>query len=293
MQELIRATDRYAAAHADADGLATTPIPGLGLMRIAAPGGVQHGIARPILCLVLQGTKRMTDGTAEHEVGAGQTFILTADRPLLGRVTRASAAAPYLALALALDAATVREIAADLAAAALPPPRGHAALFVEDTDAALADCALRLVRLLDRPEATPVLRAPIAKEMHYWLLAGRHGAAIRHLAAPEGPAARVARAVAILRAEYAQPLPVARLAAAAGMSASAFHAHFRAVTSLSPNQFQKRMRLVEARRLMLEGNGAASAAFAVGYESASQFTRDYRRLFGAPPRQDAAAARAA
>jgi AraC-like DNA-binding protein len=120
--------------------------------------------------------------------------------------------------------------------------------------------------------------------MHYWLLAGRHGAAIRNLAWPGGPAQRVARAVAMLRAEYARPLRVERLAAEAAMSPSSFHQHFRTVTSLSPLQFQKHLRLIEARRLMLsEGANAGTAAFAVGYESVSQFTREYHRMFGAPP----------
>ncbi|MDD3444577.1 MAG: AraC family transcriptional regulator, partial [Zavarzinia sp.] len=129
-------------------------------------------------------------------------------------------------------------------------------------------------------------------EMHYWLLAGRHGPAIRRLGMPEGPVRRVARAVSLLRAEFARTLPVDRLAAAAGMSPSSFYQHFRAVTSLSPLQFQKHLRLIEARRLMMaEGASASSAAFAVGYESVSQFTREYGRLFGLPPAKDSKAAR--
>jgi AraC-like DNA-binding protein len=156
----------------------------------------------------------------------------------------------------------------------------------------VADAALRLMRLLDRPASVPVLQAQLVREMHYWLLAGRHGSAIRRLGWPDGHVQRVARAVAVLRAEFAETVPVERLAAVAGMSPSSFHQHFRAVTSLSPLQFQKQLRLIEARRLMFaEGVSASHAAFAVGYESVPQFTREYGRMFGLSPVRDMKAAR--
>ena len=146
--------------------------------------------------------------------------------------------------------------------------------------------------LQDRRAWVRVLGAQGVGELHYWLLAGRHGPAIRHLGWPDGHAQHVARAVAVLRAEYALPLTVGRLAAVAGMSPSSFHRHFRAVTSLSPLQFQKRLRLIEARRLMVSaGMSASRAAFSVGYESVSQFNREYGRLFGSPPARDAGATR--
>jgi AraC-like DNA-binding protein len=139
------------------------------------------------------------------------------------------------------------------------------------------------MRLLDRPASLPVLRAQLVREMHYWLLAGRHGPAIRRLGWPDSHAQRVARAVAVLRNEFSRPVLVERLADVAGMSPSSFHQHFRNVTSLTPLQFQKQLRLIEARRLMLwEGASASSAAFAVGYESVPQFTREYGRMFGLP-----------
>ncbi len=176
----------------------------------------------------------------------------------------------------------------------LGPGEPGAPVRVEQTDAEVADAALRLLRLVERPAALPILQAQLVREMHYWLLAGRHGQAIRQLAGPASAAPRIARAVALLRAEFAQPLPVERLAAAAGMSASSFHQHFRAATSLSPRQFQKQLRLIEARRRMTaEGVSASSAAFAVGYESVQQFSREYRRMFGLPPGRDAEAIRAA
>jgi len=158
----------------------------------------------------------------------------------------------------------------------------------------VAEAALRLMRLLDRPEAAPLLHTPLVRELHYWLLAGRHGATIRRLGWPGSHIHRVGRAVAVLRRDFAQPLPVEHLAALADMSPSSFHKNFRRVTSLSPLQFQKQLRLIEARRLMTgEGLSASNAAFRVGYESVSQFSREYRRLFGRPPATDRAQSRAA
>lgn len=289
MTLLLDAVRRYAEAHADAAGTARTPIPGLTIMHAAAPSGLDYAIPRPLACLVVQGSKHVTMGAQGFAFAAGDTLLIAADVPTVSQVIRASRAAPYLSLVLELDSAVIAELAAQMEGA---PAADHAPVRIEATDAEVADGALRLMRLLDRPAAVPVLQAQLVREMHYWLLAGRHGAAIRRLGWPGGPAQRVARAVALLRAEFTRPLPVGRLAAAAGMSPSSFHQHFRAVTSLSPLQFQKQLRLIEARRLMLaEGASAGSAAFAVGYESVSQFTREYGRMFGTPPVRDLKAVR--
>jgi len=295
MEALKRAAWRYADDHADADGLVATPVEDVRMMRVRAPSGPMRAMYKPVLCLVLQGAKQLMAGEEARSFAAGQSVIVGVDRPVVGRVTRASREEPYLAVALDLDMGVMREVMGQAPGTA-ETPSGHDddALLVEDTGEAVADCALHLVRLLDRLEAVPVLRRSIVKEMHYWLLAGRHGAAIRRLALPDSHAQRVARAVAILRAEFARPVPVERLAAAAGMSPSSFHQHFKAVTSLSPLQFQKQLRLLEARRLMVgDGLSASRAAFEVGYESVPQFTREYGRMFGAPPRRDASQSRVA
>lgn len=285
---LLDTVRRYAEAHADAAGLAQTPIPGLAAVRAVAPSGLVYDISRPIACLVLQGSKHVTLGKQGFSFAAGESLLITADVPTVSEITRASIAAPYLSLVLELD----RSVIAELLSLADPVPAAGGPVRVEPTEAEVADAALRLMRLLDRPASVPVLGAQLLREMHYWLLAGRHGAAIRGLGWPGGQAQRIARAVAVLRAEFARPLRVERLAAVAGMSPSSFHQHFRAVTSLSPLQFQKQLRLIEARRLMRsEGASASSAAFAVGYESVPQFTREYRRLYGLPPVRDTAAAR--
>jgi AraC-like DNA-binding protein len=292
MEALKQAIRTYADQHANEDGLASTPIPGVRMMRAYAPTGPMRSIYKPLICLVLQGAKTLAVGNEVHEFTAGQSLILSVDRPVVGRIIRASQKEPYLALAVELDMGVVRDINAQVDVSGHSPASAASTLFIDDTDAAALDCAKRLMRLLDRPDAIPVLRPSIVNEMHYWLLAGRHGAAIREMALADSCAERIARAVAIIRSEYNRPIQIERLASAAGMSTSSFHRHFKAVTLLSPVQFQKQLRLIEARRLMVnEGFGASRSAFEVGYESVSQFTREYARMFGAPPRRDIAEAR--
>ncbi len=289
MTTLLDAVRRHAQAHADPGGLARTAIPGLTTVRATAPSELVHAISRPLVCLVMQGSKHVTMGAQAFSFSAGDSLLITADVPTVSQITRANIAKPYLSLVLELDTALIADLAAQMEAA---PAAEGAPVRVEPTDTEVADAALRLMRLIDRPAAVSVLHEQMVREVHYWLLAGRHGPAIRRLAGPDGHAQRVARAVAVLRAEFARPLPIERLAATAGMSLSSFHHHFRAATSLSPLQFQKQLRLIEARRLMLSvGVTAAQAAFAVGYESVPHFTREYGRMFGLPPVRDTEAAR--
>ncbi|WP_459695798.1 AraC family transcriptional regulator [Acidisoma sp. C75] len=256
---------------------------------MSAPSGLVYAISRPLICLVLQGSKDVTMGAQTLRFSAGDSLLITADVPTVSKITRASIATPYLSLVLELDPAVIAELAVEMKVVLVAD---HAPVRVDSTAVEVIDAALRLIRLLDRPATVPILQAQLVREMHYWLLAGRHGTAIRRLGWPESHVRRVACAVALLRAEFAKPLPIVRLAAAAGMSPSTFHEHFRAVTSLSPRQFQKQLRLIEARRLMLsEGASAGSAALEVGYESVQQFTREYGRMFGLPPLRDIALAK--
>jgi AraC-like DNA-binding protein len=286
---LLKAVRRYAETYADPAGVARTPIAGLTTIRATAPSDLDYAISRPLACLVLQGTKHVTMGNRAFTFRAGDSLLITADVPTASRIARASNAVPYFSLVLDLDPAVIADLAVEMKA--VPMAKG-APVHHEPTDAEVTDAALRLMRLIARPASVPVLRTQLVREMHYWLMAGRHGAAIRRLGWPDGHAQRVGRAVAALRAEFTRPLRVARLAAIAGMSPSSFHQHFRTVTSLSPLQFQKQLRLIEARRLMLsDGVTSSSAAFAVGYESVSQFTREYGRMFGLPPVRETKAAR--
>jgi AraC-like DNA-binding protein len=294
MDALKQAVRVYARTRANGDGLALTPISGLRMMSLDAPRGELHSIYRPLVCLVLQGAKHMTVGWEERLFSAGQSVIVSADMPVVGRIIRASREEPYLAIAVELDMSILREVAAHLGDVAPQRPLEIRTLFAVDTDAAALDCAMRLMRLLDQPEAVALLRPGILRELHYWLLSGPHGTALRAMAAPDGYASRLAAAIAILREEYRTRLSIERLAAEAAMSLTAFHKHFKYMTSLSPGQYQKRLRLIEARRLMLdEGYSATSAAFEVGYESVSQFTREYGRMFETSPKRDAMSARAA
>jgi AraC-like DNA-binding protein len=289
LKQAIRA---YAGRHADSYGLALTPVRGLMMKCMESPTGDLHAVCRPLVILVLQGAKRMTVGREEQVFSSGQSVIIGADMPIATRIIQASPSDPYLAIAVELETALLCDVAAQLDEAPVKRRSVARTLFTVDTDAAALDCMLRLMRLLDRPDSIPLLRPGIMRELHYWLLSGRHGDAMRALCDPASHASRLAAAIAILRAEYRSRVTVERLAETAAMSLTAFHKHFKHMTSLTPGQYQKRLRLMEARRLMLEMDASASsAAFQVGYESVSQFTRDYGRLFQAPPKRDARSAR--
>lgn len=284
--DLKDAVRRYARQHANGDGMAVTPVPGLRMMCAEAPSGPMQSTYKPLVCLILQGAKHMTVGAERRTFRQHQSVIVSADMPVTGRIVEATRAHPYLAIAVELDMAILKDVAVHLPADDRRSAGGFQSMLVEDTSEAVIECATRLMRLLELPQALPVLHPPIMRELHYWLLAGTHGQALRALAVPESHASRLAAAIAILRADFRSRISLQRLARAAAMSLTAFHKHFKALTSLTPGQYQKRLRLVEARRLMLdEGFLASRSAFEVGYESVSQFTREYRRMFGAPPGQ--------
>lgn len=283
-------------AHADGLGAGNEPVgtavPGFGFVRARAPTDILPMTYRPIFCLVLQGAKCAVIGSRTLRFAAGESLIVGLDLPAASHIVQASAAAPYVALSLEIDRGLLRELAAPLSSRAADPAPAPAAATLPGDDE-IRDAMARLFALVARPQAIPVLAPLIVREIHYWLLTSGHGAMLRGLVQADGQGGRIARAVDLIRRDFDQPLAVASLARVAAMSPSTFHAHFRAVTGLSPLQFQKRLRLVEARRQMLEGGASVSgAAFAVGYESPTQFSRDYARLFGAPPRREVVAARA-
>jgi len=281
---LLETARRYADAHVDAQSVARTPFPGIVILRETQPTPIQYMVTRPLVALVLQGKKRVSMGSNSFDFGAGESLVVTSEVPTVSQITQASLGAPYYSLVIELDAALIEQLVLDMGSA---PYATGAPVRVEPTDAEVADAALRLLRLLERPTSLPVLRDGLLRELHYWLLAGRHGGAIRALGVADSHAQRIARAIALIRAAPAHAVPVERLADAAGMSLTTFHTHFRAITSLTPLQYQKQLRLIEARRLMLaEGAAIATAAYAVGYESVPQFTREYGRMFGMPPARE-------
>ncbi|WEK47025.1 MAG: AraC family transcriptional regulator [Candidatus Andeanibacterium colombiense] len=288
--QLLDHARRYADAHADRSGIATTPVEGLAILRETAPTMLQYAVSKPLVALVLQGGKRVTMGSRTFDFGAGESLLITTDVPTVSQITSASRALPYYSLVLELDPAIIAGLVDEVGAV---PFETDQPVRVDPTATEVADAALRLLRLLDRPGTLAVLGPQLSRELHYWLLNGRHGGAIRALGVTDSHAQRIGRAVAMLRDHYAEPVKVETLAEAAGMSLSAFHVHFRGITSMSPLQFQKQLRLIEARRRMLaSGETIGNAAYGVGYESVPQFTREYGRMFGQPPARDIRHARA-
>jgi AraC-like DNA-binding protein len=274
------------------DGVYETAVPALGLSRFSAPSDLVALVYEPCLCIVAQGAKEVLLEEETYRLDPARSLLVSVDLPVAARVVEASPGRPYLGVRLALDSAVVGDLLADGTAAPRPgrPARAIAVTPVEPT---LLDAAGRLVALLDAPQDVGPLSPLVLREITYRVLAGPQGARLRQIASAGAPAHRIARAVRWLKDHFAEPLRVEALARQVGLSPSAFHLHFKGVTALSPLQYQKRLRLQEARRLMLgECLDAASAAFRVGYESASQFGREYRRLFGVPPRRDVAALRA-
>jgi AraC-like DNA-binding protein len=240
----------------------------------------------PSLCVVAQGSKEVLLADETYRYDPAQCLLVSVDLPVSARVVEASPARPCLMLRVTLDTAAVGEFLAD---GLTDPPGGPPGLGLAVTpmEPSLVDAVGRLVALLDTPNDVAPLAPLVLREITYRVLTGPQGARLRQMAAAGGPAHRIARAIRWLKDHFTDPLSVETLAKSVRMSPSAFHLHFKGVTALSPLQYQKRLRLQEARRLMLaEGMDAAGAAYRVGYESPSQFSREYRRLFGAPPRQD-------
>ncbi|HEX5114407.1 MAG TPA: AraC family transcriptional regulator [Pseudonocardiaceae bacterium] len=275
------------AAHARPD--LRTPIDGLLLSKVdtASP---DHSLTEPLLVVMAQGGKRLLLGDEVFEYRAGQFLVVTADLPVTGDFIDTGPEAPSLAMGLALRPAAVAPL---LFEAPAGPRLGGGAIATGVADPDLLDPVARLLRLLDRPEDAPVLAPLIEREILWRLLTGPHGAMIRRIGVADSDLAHVSRAIRWIRDHYPEPMRIADLARLAGMSTSAFHRHFRGITGMSPLQFQKRIRLQEARSLLLAHSGdVAGVGHIVGYDSPTQFNREYRRLFGAPPGQDGARLRA-
>lgn len=278
---LLQLARRYADAHVNAEGVAATPIEGVAILRETAPSALQYAINKPLMAMVLQGGKRVTMGNRSFDFGAGQSLLISTDVPTVSQITKASLAAPYYSLVVELDAAIIADLVGEIGA--LPYVMDQP-VRVDPTEAEVAEAALHLLKLLERPAALAVLGRQLVRELHFWLLSGQHGSVIRALGVTDSHAQRIGRAISVIREQYTQPVRMEMLADVAGMSLSAFHTHFRSITTLTPLQFQKQLRLLEARRRMLaDGAPIAHAAHDVGYESVPQFTREYARMFGQPP----------
>ena len=247
-----------------------------------------HHVTRPGFAIVAQGAKETIVGDRLFEYGEGDFIVTSVDLPICARIVRASADRPYLACGLTLEPAAIAALLLETAGSddEATAPCGYG---VRRAPAELVDCGVRLLRLLDQPRDAPVLRPLVEREILWRLLTGEQGGRVRQIGLADSRLAQVSHAIRHIRERYAQALSVDELAALAAMSVSSFHRHFRAVTAMTPIQFQKQIRLQEARaRLLAEADDVAAVGFAVGYESASQFSREYSRMFGAPPGRNAA-----
>ena len=258
------------------------PLPGLRLLRHHVRTAFEATLYEPVICLILQGRKETSFGDGTYRLGVGECVLVSHDLPVVSRIVEA----PYLALLLDVDLDTLRGLYDELGAS--PGDAAEAsALEVHRASPRLLDALGRYLALIESPTDARVLGPMIAKEIHYRLLMDPTGGMLRSLIRYDSHAALVARAIALLRRDFRAPIVIAGLARAVGMSVSSFHRHFKAVTSLSPLQYQKELRLLEARRLLIAGvHSVSTTAFEVGYESLSQFSREYSRKFGRPPNQE-------
>lgn len=285
---LLAAVTAYIEDQGGGQGLFPTAIEGFNIVRSFQSMIPMRNIYRPSLCIVVEGAKELHFGEERLSYRTMECLVVSVGVPATGQIVEASEETPYVGVMIDFDVATVREVLEQLDTLPVQSEESGPCAFVAKVDQPLADCVLRLVRMLATPKAIPVLAPSIVREICYWLLSGPYGGEICKLALPESNIERVVRAVSILHTNFAETLRVEQLADVARMSPSSFHQHFKALTSMTPLQFQKQLRLLEARRLMVtQAANVAEAAYKVGYESASQFSREYSRSFGIAPKQDA------
>ncbi len=275
------------ALAADAQNRRTpTGLPRVFMVRGEVPEHALATVYEPMVNLILQGGKAMTIGRRTLRYDPATYFVMSVDLPAIGSVSPGKDGEPYLAISMTLDPAVIGGLLLDVPTlSSSPPPR---AFDVAAVTPDLIDAWVRLFRLRQRPDEIAALAPVYEREILFRVLQGPHGALLRDIATPTTTLARINQAIRWIRDHYDQPVRVATLAAMAAMSASAFHRHFKAATTFSPLQFQKQLRLLHARLLLANGgHNATTAAFAVGYESVTQFSREYARLFGASPGKDA------
>ncbi|MFT3804494.1 MAG: AraC family transcriptional regulator [Burkholderiaceae bacterium] len=286
MARLADAVRRYVARQ-DGKSPFFTAAEGLIVLCAQQERGQTHLIHKPAICIVVQGAKWTAFGSRRLEYRAGQALVVSLEMPGSSQVVSGDRDAPYLSVVIELDPVAMREVVERLDAPPAADDRAGDSAYVVPFDGPLVDCALRAVRLLDTPDAIAVVYPLLMREICYWLLRTPNGARIARLIVGGDRHHGIVRAMHRLREQFARPIRIEELAMLAKMSPSAFHHRFKELTSLTPLQYQKQIRLLEARRLMASGEAnAQTAALTVGYESPSQFNREYARLFGAPPKRD-------
>lgn len=288
LSQLAALVDKYS----NGDGIHATTISGLQCLKASSLSMKIPTVYTPSLCVIVQGSKQVLLEDEIYHYAPSRYLAVSVDLPVLSQVTEASEAHPYLCLKIDIDAHILGEL---FSQESLDPVAGsdtQRGLFVGNLDTALLDAVLRLARLLDSPQDIRMLAPMIQREIHYRLLHGAHASAIAQMAVAGSNMHRIGQAIARMKTDLAVPIRIDELADLSRMSASSFHHHFKAVTAMSPLQYHKRLRLTQARQIMLVENvDAASTAYRVGYESATQFSREYARMFGAPPGRDIRALR--
>jgi AraC-like DNA-binding protein len=283
-EELAALVDRH--TDNQSNGVHATAIAPLEFTRECHPVAAMPGVSEPLLAIVIQGQKELWLNEETFRYSVAQYLVLSVDLPVSACVTEATSTQPYLGFKLKLDPAQFCEIIAQTqpCMSQKEPVRGW---FVSNAEPSLIDCALRLAKLLDTPQDVSFLAPIIIREIYYRLLMGEQSEAVRQIATAGSTMQRIAEVIKHIKAEMTKPLRVEDLAEQVNMSVSSFHRHFKTVTSMSPLQYQKQLRLLTARQIMLAENAdATQAAYQVGYESPSQFSREYARMFGAPPIRD-------
>ncbi len=263
-----------------------SPAENLTFVRYTAPTGLEASFYQPLVCLILQGEKKTTVGDQTVTLSRGKYVVVSHDLPVVARITHASRAKPYLALVIRLDLLVLRSLYAELSDAG-PAPQSARSLTVTHVDECMLSLIERTLDVLDDPIDARVLGPLVRKELHYRLLRSESGGMLRALLRRDSHASRISTALRSLQEGFRDPIEVTELARSVGMSTSSFHRHFKSVTRTTPLRYQKELRLQEARRLLRAGRHTVSTtAFEVGYESPSQFSREYARKFGAPPQTD-------
>lgn len=283
--EMARLVERFTSG----EGLHETAIPGLKLARVCEPSLPMQTVYNPCLCIIAQGRKEVRLGDETYAYDPLTYLVASVVLPVTGRVTNASPDHPFLSLALNIDPALITTLIAEMGPIAAADAASQRGIYVDRLDPRLLDAVIRLLRLLETPRDIAML-APLAlREIFYRMLLSPQGHRLHEIVTAGGQGQRISRAVEWLHKYYDQPLRIEELARAVNLSPSTLHHRFKAVTALSPLQYQKQLRLQEARRLMFSENlEAAAACYRVGYESPSQFSREYSRLFGEPPQRDIA-----
>lgn len=281
--ELAKLIERYSGR----DGVHATAIPSLFFNRQSNVTGQSYGVLNPSLCIIVQGAKEIWLAQERFRYSPADYLVASIDLPITGQVMEASSDVPYLSLKLEFTSSQVLEVLSDFQVRVGPKENAKRAMFVSRMELSLLDAVIRLARLLDTPKDIPVLAPLFVKEILYRVLQGQHGVTLEQIAIEGSYTYLIRSVIKQIMNNYDRSFQIEELAETANMSVSSLHRHFKEVTAMSPIQFQKQLRLQKARRLLLsESTDAADVAFRVGYESPSQFSREYSRMFGFPPRED-------